>query len=92
MAPEILMEEKYGRRVDVWSLGCTVFEMATGKHPWSNCKSLQQLIINLGQKRTLDVEQLDIDRNIKEFITYCCVFDRMQRPTADEVLRHPFLN
>jgi len=28
------MGEKYGRRVDVWSLGCTIFELATGLHPW----------------------------------------------------------
>jgi len=37
-APEILMniqsEKKYHRNVDIWSLGCTVIEMVTGKHPW----------------------------------------------------------
>ena len=34
MAPELLNQEKYGRRIDIWSLGCTVLEMATGTHPW----------------------------------------------------------
>lgn len=34
MAPEILLKERYGRRVDIWSLGCVVIEMASGEHPW----------------------------------------------------------
>lgn len=34
MAPEVLLGENYGRRVDVWSLGCVVYEMAVGNYPW----------------------------------------------------------
>lgn len=34
MAPEVLNSEQHGRKSDVWSLGCTIIEMATGKHPW----------------------------------------------------------
>jgi len=34
MAPELLFQKKHGRRIDIWSLGCVIIEMATGQHPW----------------------------------------------------------
>ncbi len=34
MAPELLRQEKYGRKIDIWSLGCTIIEMASAAHPW----------------------------------------------------------
>jgi serine/threonine protein kinase len=34
MAPEILYGSPYGRRSDIWALGCTILEIASGKHPW----------------------------------------------------------
>jgi len=34
MAPELINQKKHGRKIDIWSLGCTIIEMATAYHPW----------------------------------------------------------
>lgn len=34
MAPEVVKNEPYSAKVDIWSLGCTMIEMLTGQRPW----------------------------------------------------------
>jgi serine/threonine protein kinase len=35
MSPETIVEGNYTRKTDIWSLGCTLLELATGQNPWS---------------------------------------------------------
>ena len=35
MAPEVFNGENFGRASDMWSFGCCILEMLTGKPPWA---------------------------------------------------------
>ena len=43
MAPEIIREAGYGRKSDIWSVGCTIIEMATTKPPFSHMEPMPAL-------------------------------------------------
>jgi mitogen-activated protein kinase kinase kinase 19 len=51
MAPEVITESGFRKKSDIWSIGCTVFEMATGKPPFYDMEPTAALYhIGLGAK------------------------------------------
>lgn len=90
MAPELLNHEKHGRKIDIWSLGCTIIEMATAKHPWPDVKSYTELVYSVMTKKCPPIPE-DLSDEGKDFIIKCCQFDKKLRPRTKELLEHPFL-
>ncbi|KAH7927376.1 hypothetical protein BV22DRAFT_1031859 [Leucogyrophana mollusca] len=95
MSPEVIKNDKRGRHgaMDVWSLGCVVLEFATGKKPWSNLDNEWAIMFHIGvatQHPPLPEPGQLSDLGIN-FIKQCLTIDAMRRPTAVELLDHPWM-
>ncbi|XP_073228391.1 mitogen-activated protein kinase kinase kinase 3-like [Porites lutea] len=66
MAPEILWGEGYGRKVDIWSVGCTVVEMLTGNPPLRNLEP-RAAMFRIGSK-PLEVKLPESTEEAKDFV------------------------
>ena len=90
MAPEFFSRKPVGRRSDIWSLGCTLIELATAKHPWHGIRDVVHLIQKLELNELPDIPE-SLSAVAKDFIKKCLVYDKETRPTALELLSHPFV-
>ncbi|KAE9410657.1 hypothetical protein BT96DRAFT_234172 [Gymnopus androsaceus JB14] len=95
MSPEIIKNDKRGRHgaMDIWSLGCVVLECATGRKPWSNLDNEWAIMFQIGvatQHPPLPEPDQLSELGIA-FIKQCLTIDAMRRPSAEELLGHPWM-
>ncbi|XP_029014726.1 mitogen-activated protein kinase kinase kinase 3 [Betta splendens] len=88
MSPEVISGEGYGRKADVWSLGCTVVEMLTEKPPWAEYEAMAA-IFKIATQPTNPLLPLHTSEQARDFIR-CIFVEAKHRPSAEELLRHPF--
>ncbi|XP_016473374.2 mitogen-activated protein kinase kinase kinase 1 [Nicotiana tabacum] len=92
MAPEVVNRKNqgYGQAADIWSLGCTVLEMLTRQFPYSHLENQMQALFKIGKGEPPPVPNtLSIDA--RNFINQCLQVDPSARPTASQLLEHPFV-
>ncbi|XP_028939484.1 mitogen-activated protein kinase kinase kinase 19 [Antrostomus carolinensis] len=91
MAPEVINESGYGRKSDIWSVGCTVFEMATGKPPLASMNRVAAMFY-IGAHRGLMPSLPDqFSGTAVDFVHACLTRDQHERPSALQLLDHPFV-
>ncbi|CAF89255.1 unnamed protein product, partial [Tetraodon nigroviridis] len=90
MSPEVISGEGYGRKADIWSVGCTVVEMLTQRPPWAEFEAMAA-IFKIATQPTNPVLPAHVSDHCREFLKRIFV-ETKQRPSADELLRHTFVH
>uniref|UniRef100_A0A4X2LSH8 Mitogen-activated protein kinase kinase kinase 4 n=1 Tax=Vombatus ursinus TaxID=29139 RepID=A0A4X2LSH8_VOMUR len=93
MAPEVITRAKgegHGRAADIWSLGCVVIEMVTGKRPWHEYEHNFQIMYKVGMGHKPPIPER-ISPEGKDFLSHCLESDPKMRWTASQLLDHSFV-
>ncbi|KAG0579924.1 hypothetical protein KC19_4G135200 [Ceratodon purpureus] len=85
MAPEVIKGDGYGRRADIWSVGCTVVEMLTAVHPWPGMDNTWTAIFHIAKASSGPPIPEGISEVIEDFLSRCFQLDPKKRPTSTEV-------
>lgn len=90
MAPEVIRGGPPTPASDVWSLGCTVIEAATGRCPWGNAGRVG--VIDIGFESVVpEFPASGLSKLGRDFLDKCLRREAKERWTAEELLGHPFV-
>uniref|UniRef100_A0A0E0B2F4 mitogen-activated protein kinase kinase kinase n=1 Tax=Oryza glumipatula TaxID=40148 RepID=A0A0E0B2F4_9ORYZ len=91
MAPEVIVGSGHNFSADIWSVGCTVIEMATGKPPWSQQYQEVALLFHVGTTKSHPPIPEHLSPEAKDFLLKCLQKEPELRSTASDLLKHPFV-
>jgi serine/threonine protein kinase len=87
------MPEYDEKAADIWSAGCVVVEMATGKPPWHEVMGagIMPLLLKIAESESPPAVQEDFPEVGKAMLLRCFARDPVARASAAELRQHPFL-
>ncbi|CCC66588.1 hypothetical protein NCAS_0A00280 [Naumovozyma castellii] len=91
MAPEVASQniEGYDEKIDIWSLGITVFELLKGVPPLVKLDPIR-VLANLSRKSAPRLQGAYSDA-AKSFVALCLIKNPNERPAAVDLLKFPFV-
>lgn len=91
MSPEVIKQTGHDVKADIWSIGATVIEMASAKHPWPAFTNNISVMFQIATTTTTPPIPDHLSPVAHDFLAKCFIIDPKQRATATELLTHPFL-
>ncbi|XP_010928554.1 mitogen-activated protein kinase kinase kinase NPK1 [Elaeis guineensis] len=91
MAPEVIVQSGHSFSADIWSVGCTIIEMATGKPPWSQQYQEVAALFHVGTTKSHPPIPEHLSLEAKDFLLKCLQEEPNLRPGAFDLLQHPFV-
>jgi len=93
MSPQVVSNEKYDTKTDIWSLGITCVELVEGEPPNGSLRPREVMEkIRTAPPRVEEI--IDKNEHTDEFIDFvglCLQIDPSKRPTAEQLLNHNFI-
>uniref|UniRef100_A0A8C1W314 non-specific serine/threonine protein kinase n=1 Tax=Cyprinus carpio TaxID=7962 RepID=A0A8C1W314_CYPCA len=95
MAPEVIAcdenpDATYDYKSDLWSLGITAIEMAEGAPPLCDMHPMRALFL-IPRNPAPRLKSKKWSKKFQSFIESCLVKNHNQRPSTEQLLKHPFI-
>ena len=91
MAPEIIKNDKYSNKADIWSLGVIFYELLTGETPYK-VKKYDELVSSIKNKDVIIPKYLKISNNARDLLSKLLIKDSDDRITWYEIFNHPWIS
>ena len=85
LSPEIISGDFYSDKTDVYSFSLIAYELLTGKHPFSESKSTQQIKNDVTSGMRPDILSIK-NKNIQDFIQKCWSVDPSNRLSFESIV------
>ena len=94
VAPELIYQEPYDEKIDVWAVGILTFELLMGSAPFtgSSERDTYRNITNLDLQAANDLYNQKVSATAKDFIARILVTDPKHRVSLGDMLTHPWLS
>ncbi len=92
VSPEVLEGESTTTKCDLWALGCLVFQLSTGRLPFTGATDflVWEKIVAFADGNRDEVDFTSVSEDVEDLVRRLCTRDPLQRLCGDDLEAHAF--